>query len=102
MKFERLSNAYSTYRGKVHGIRVTEDIPYTFHTHVPQNIASSGYPEYNLPEGTVAESKARMWANACRDDNEMQPIDLAVDDTKQYISKEKDEGPVKRLKPIRR
>lgn len=79
MKFTRLSNAYSTYRGKVHGIRVTEDTPYTFHTHVSQNLASPRYREYNLPDGTVAETKARMWRNACRDDNEMQPIELDID-----------------------
>jgi len=79
MKYKRLSGAYSTYRGKVHGTRVTDGIPYTFHTHVPQNLASSGYREYNLPEGTVAEMKARMWRNACRDDNETQSIASDVD-----------------------
>ena len=50
----RESGAFYSYRGKVHN------------THVPQNLASSGYPEYNLPEGTLEESKERMWRNAER------------------------------------
>lgn len=62
----RESGAFYSYRGKVHNIRVTEGSIYTFHTHVPQNLASSGYPEYNLPEGTLEESKERMWRNAER------------------------------------
>ena len=63
----RDGGAFYSYRGKVHNIRVTEDHTYTFHTHVPQNLASSGYREYNLPEGTLKESKDRMWRNAERE-----------------------------------
>ncbi len=65
-KPQKLGGAFYSYRGKFHNIRVTEGSTDTFHTHVPQNLASSGYREYNLIDGTMEELEERMWRNAER------------------------------------
>ena len=66
---KKMDKAFGSYHGRVHNVSASakERFITVSASHVPLNLASSGYPEFNLPEGSPVDIRKRMMLNAICD-----------------------------------